>query len=438
MSPQRADEAVNHPHETAVAAFVPGLELCRRFYVEAVRPALEARFPGLAHTAALIGPGSETLGFDAERSTDHHWGPRVLLFVSPADFSRRAAPIVRALSEALPVRFMGYPTNFGPPDAVGVRLLRPVARGPVAHRVEVLTISGFCRDYLGCDPARSLTMVDWLLMPEQRLLSVTAGAVYHDGLGELEELRERLRYYPRDLWLYLLAAQWDRIGQEEAFVGRCAEAGDELGSQLVAARLVRDLMRLCFLLERCYAPYSKWLGSAFAQLDCAAQLRPLLERALAANDFAAREAALSSAYEDVAARHNALGLGEPLTERVSPFWGRPYLVIHADVFAAATRALIQDPAVRALPIGVGAIDQFIDNVGVLSRPTLGRRLAGLFTAAERLTAEACRRRAVCGQNRRPSMPQVVPAAVARITTSLRNIIRFCPCSPWSFRPASSR
>ena len=109
-------------------------------------------------------------------------------------------------------------------------------------------------------------------MPQQPLLEVTAGGVFHDGLGELIPMREKLAWYPHDVWLYLLASQWMRIAQEEPFVGRCAEAGDELGSRIVAGRIVRDLMRLCFLIERRYAPYSKWLGTAFARLDCASEL----------------------------------------------------------------------------------------------------------------------------------------------------------------------
>jgi hypothetical protein len=47
--------------------------------------------------------------------------------------------------------------------------------------------------------------------------------------------------------------------------GRCAEVGDELGSRVVAARLVREVMHLAFLLEQQYLPYSKWLGTAFAR-----------------------------------------------------------------------------------------------------------------------------------------------------------------------------
>jgi hypothetical protein len=35
--------------------------------------------------------------------------------------------------------------------------------------------------------------------------------------------------------------RWNRIGQEEHLMGR-ADRGDEIGSAIIAARLVRDLM----------------------------------------------------------------------------------------------------------------------------------------------------------------------------------------------------
>ena len=64
------------------ADFIPGLELSRLFYAEQVRPLLDASFSGLPHSAALIGWGSDVLGFDTARSTDHNWGPRVQLFLA--------------------------------------------------------------------------------------------------------------------------------------------------------------------------------------------------------------------------------------------------------------------------------------------------------------------------------------------------------------------
>ena len=88
-----------------------------------------------------------------------------------------------------------------------------------------------------------------------------------------------LAYFPRDVWLYKIACQWRRIAEEQAFVGRAGIAGDELGSRVIAGRLVRDVMRMAFLLERRYAPYSKWFGSAFARLPVAASLAPTMNTA---------------------------------------------------------------------------------------------------------------------------------------------------------------
>src|SRR5205823_4477980 len=84
---------------------------------------------------------------------------------------------------------------------------------------------------------------------------------FHDGTGGLTRARAALNWYPDDVWRYVLSCQWSRIAEEEAFPGRCAEAGDELGSVGVTARLTRDLMRLWLLMQRRYPPYSKWLGS---------------------------------------------------------------------------------------------------------------------------------------------------------------------------------
>jgi hypothetical protein len=204
---------------------------------------------------------------------------------------------------------------------------------------------------------------------------VTAGAVYHDGLGELGAARDALAWYPRDVWLYLLESQWRRIEQEEPFVGRCLEAGDALGARIVAARLVRDLMRLAFLIERRYPPYSKWLGTAFGALSVAPTLAPLLAAALDGPD---PQAALAKAAEAVATSFNALGLAEAVDPTPRAFHRRPYVVLGAERFAAAARRAIQDDRVRALPPGLGAVDQWVDSTDVQSYIARARRAALVY------------------------------------------------------------
>ena len=357
---------------STVSDFIPGLRLSRSFYLEAVKLVLDASFPDLQFSAALIGSGSEVLGFDAEMSTDHHWGPRVMLFLEEGDYQQYHKAIHEALRNELPTRFHGYSTNFTVPNAAdnNVQLLKEVDHGPINHRVEILTIRGFFRGDLNFDIEESIEPADWLTFPSQKLRSITAGAVFHDGIG-LQAARDRFRYYPHDVWLYLLACGWNRIGQEEHLMGRAGMVDDEIGSAIIGSRLVRDVMLLCFLMEKQYAPYAKWFGKAFTQLKCAADLSPILGRVLLAEAWQEREKHLAAAYEYVAEMHNRLGITETLPARVSSFFGRPFLVIHlGGDFAEAIRMRVTDPVVRRIAERklIGSIDQISDSTDILSDP----------------------------------------------------------------------
>jgi hypothetical protein len=361
-----------------VPEFIPGLKLSRLFYRKIVQPILDREFPGLRYSAALIGWGSEVLGFDTPMSRDHHWGPRVLLFFSKQDYPRFHERIDRVLANKLPYEFMGYSTNFTKPESNGVRHPEKLSTGSVNHMIQIYTPSGFLRTRLGCDVSEKISVFDWLTFPEQRLLELTSGEVFHDGTGELKKIRKQFSYYPRDIWLYLLAAQWIRISQEEAFVGRTGDVGDELGSRIVAARIVRELIKLSFLLERQYAPYSKWLGSAFSRLTIAKSLRPVLGEVLNARNWKLREKWLSKAYAIVVKKQNSLKITKPLSVDTTNYFGRPYLVIHADEIAMAIMQAIQDPEVRKIRTWVGAIDQFTDSTDVIQDLQLGKKLQAVY------------------------------------------------------------
>ncbi|GIE32779.1 hypothetical protein Ait01nite_058240 [Actinoplanes italicus] len=354
-------------------SFMPGLRLCRDFYAEAVRPLLDDAYPGLVHAAARVGQGSEVLGFDTPRSVDHDWGPRLELFLSAEDVERHGRDISALLTARLPKDVHGWPTNFEPPDA-RVRVMTATT-GPVSHRVLVTDVASWSAAQLGFDARRQPDLLDWLATPSQRLAEAVGGEVFHDGSGELTVLRERLRWYPDDVWRYLLAAQWTRISQEEAFTGRAAEAGDELGSRVVAARLAREVMRLCLLLSRRFPPYSKWLGTAFQRLPGAEGIAAALRDAVETGDPQRRQAALCSAYEAAGARQNRLGIAEPVEATRRPYFDRPFPVIEAGRFADALRSRITDPAVAALS-PIGGIDQYVDSTDTLVDPALCRRIMG--------------------------------------------------------------
>ncbi|MBN2385634.1 MAG: DUF4037 domain-containing protein [Anaerolineales bacterium] len=361
--------------------FIPALELNRRFYGECVRPLLDEHFPGLAHGAALLGQGSEVLGFDTAMSMDHDWYPRLLLFLRQAD-QPLSGPIREMLAHHLPHFFLGFPVDCAEtPEEPGTHRMSPHDKGPVQHGVTPLTLRAFADRHLNWDPRQPLEPSDWLSLSSQVLGTMVAGAVYHDGTGELAGFREQLAWYPHDVWLYLLAAGWKRIAQEEHLMPRAGFAGDELGSALIGARLVRDLMGLGFLMEKRYAPYPKWFGSAFQRLDCAVEMTPHLWAMLRAADWQARQAAFGRACQSAARMHNALGLTDPLSEETSPFFGRPFEIIQAERFVKALLARISDPQVLEI-LGkglLGNLDQVSDNTELRSHLDWRPAVKSLFT-----------------------------------------------------------
>ena len=145
--------------------FITGLDLSEALYREAVGPILARHFPGLTHSAALIGPGSEVLGFDTEQSTDHNWGPRLLVFLAKDDLTACGERLDQALRTELPTEIRGYSTHFA--EEGDTRWMVPLERGPVNHGVQLVTVSGYFTAILGFDPAGDIRPLHWVSVPQQ-------------------------------------------------------------------------------------------------------------------------------------------------------------------------------------------------------------------------------------------------------------------------------
>lgn len=284
------------------------------------------------------------LGYDDEVSQDHDWGPRVMLF-----FRSEVPEVGERLNQSLPKTYAGFPVCF--PGG--------------SHRVECLVWDQFRAGYLGIQG--NPRAADWLHIPSQHLLTFTTGPLFFDEIG-VEQERNALGWYPDDVWRYLLACQWQRIGQEEHLAPRAGSIGDSLGSIVITARLVRDVMRSAFLLERKYPPYPKWFGHAFSRLESARVLFPPLSEAITSSNWLDRNRAMASACEVLAEMQNRVGLCEPRPSKAIAFHDRPFLVVeHGSQFAEALLAAITDPEVRSWadkPL-VGGIDTYSDSTDYL-------------------------------------------------------------------------
>lgn len=336
----------------------PGLALSRAYFADIVQPVVMARFPGLRYAAGRLGTGSDVLGLDDAMSQDHDWGLRLTLIVPASSVDA----VRRVLESEIPDLFGGRPTRFALTGETAPRL-----------HVDVSSMAGFTVPRLGFDPRLEITTEDWLSLSGQSVLEIAAGPVFADLDGELSRVRGTLAWYPDDIWRYVLASDWARLAQELPLMGRAADVGDGRGSRLIAARMAQVTMHLAFLLERRWPPYAKWFGTIFGTLRCAAALGPSIDRLLDGHHGRDRERGIATALQVLLEVQNREGLTD-VDRATVPFWERPH--IHPDpAITSQLMASVTDAGVRALPLGMGAIEQRTDNVNVLVDPQ-ARRLHG--------------------------------------------------------------
>lgn len=336
--------------------FVKGLELCKGFFFDIAKPIMDKNYPNLTYSAGLIGYGSDVLGYDDEVSKDHMWGPRFYLFLSENDIEKKQ-DIFETFCENFPYQYKGFSVNFTEPDRNdnGVQHPEFISSGNVNPLIFIQTIDEFLTDELGTSDLENLHSLDWLVFSEHRLLSLVSGTLFVDKLNITEKL-SLLNYYPKEVKEYLIASNWDIIASEQAFVKRCGECGDDMGSRIICARIAERLMRLCFLYKEVYAPYSKWFGTAFEQLEVDNNIKNALKNALCADTLESRENNLVQAQALVAELHNMSGITEQVPYDIESYFGRNIKVIFADKFSDAVSKNLKGTPLEQIPL-IGTLSQ---------------------------------------------------------------------------------
>ncbi|MDB4939586.1 MAG: hypothetical protein JWO40_11 [Candidatus Doudnabacteria bacterium] len=346
--------------------FIPGLELNRMFYADVVGPLMKEHFPHLKYSAALNGHGSDVLGFDTPKSMDHNWGPHLNMFFRKKDFRKYAPLVNKMLRKNLPYTYKGFSTNFSKedPEAYLKQRAEFITSGEVNHIFRFFTIQSFLRHYIYFDRDDKIEFKDWLIFPEQALIEITAGEIYYDGLNELEKMRNKFEYYPNDIWIYAMRVQWGKIVNELAFQARSGEEEDELGSMVLAGHMVQTIMQMVFLMEKKYAPYRKWFGTAFSKLDSAKKFQPLLEKIVHSSSWKERQELFARCYQMLGEVNNNLGITKPVSTEIKDFHGRGYPMVDPVPYIKELEKAIKNKKLKNMKYPLGLIDQFIDHAKI--------------------------------------------------------------------------
>jgi len=264
------------------------LDTSRDFFRHLVLPFLQREFPDETAQSAfgLFGYGSEALGLDDAYSRDHHFGLRIDALLPEALLRTRGAVIEKAVAASLPDTFEGYPLRQGHLGGAGLALDSREA---------------FLRRTIGLDHVPQ-THEEWLSLPEEDIIHIVNGEVWHDPSGEFSAIRQALlNYYPEPVRRRRIA-HWCRYfsGMGTYALTRALLRGNEFYATTRFASAVRWGVQLAFLLDRRYFPYDKWLMVYFKRLPrLAAPLGPLVEEALRLSMSWERKLDLLHAMADV-------------------------------------------------------------------------------------------------------------------------------------------
>jgi len=247
-------------------------EVSREFFSEVVLPLLECEMPEVAARTAfgIFGLGSEAYGLDDELSRDHHWGLRVDALM-PADlFAAKRDALLELISRRVPATYRGHALRAGHLKGAGV--------APDS-------LPAFLTRTIGIDHPPE-TYTEWLMTPEEDIVHVTNGSVWHDPDGRFTAVRNVFRsHYPEPVRLRRIA-HWCRYfsGMGTYALKRAILRNNGFYATTRFAVAIRLGVQLAFLLDRVYFPYDKWLVSAFTRLPrLYAPLGPLVDEAVQLN-----------------------------------------------------------------------------------------------------------------------------------------------------------
>ena len=223
-----------------------GLALAKAYFEAYGKKMLFDRFPEYLTQIAvgLCGEGSDCLGYDDAYSADHDFGPGFAMWVDDEVYEK----IGRQLQEAydsLPRQFMGYE-----------RIDTPQGQG----RCGVCTYRQYLQRILGIDHVPQ-TDQEWLYVDEEALRAAVSGEIFTDPSGNFTAIREALRaYYPESVRCLKLAQEMTLFSQNGQYnYERMLRRGDKATANLLLVKAAENAMKLLYLLDKTYAPHTKWL-----------------------------------------------------------------------------------------------------------------------------------------------------------------------------------
>ncbi|MDE6714445.1 MAG: DUF4125 family protein [Lachnospiraceae bacterium] len=261
-------------------AWQGNLARSRWFYEKYGVPMIHEIFPEYEHRIAvgMVGEGSDCFGFDDEISKDHDYGIGFCMWLLPED-DQQIGEALQKEYDRLIEEYRQRLINSRGYDADIIELFLKKRRG-------VFEIHAFYEELLGtgviwnvqeneskqpedgCRQRQPLRDDIWQRLPEERLATVVNGEVFRDDLGTFTAIREQIRaYYSDEIRGKRMAEKLHEFSQyAQSNYSRMMARKDYVTADVCVAEGMKAAMELCYLLDKAYAPYYKWMRKGMETL----------------------------------------------------------------------------------------------------------------------------------------------------------------------------
>ena len=198
---------------------------------------------------ALVGVGSECLGFDDEISEDHDFSSRCQLFLDDSDYKTYKSDLESSLK-------------------IFCKDLESLTSNLKDVNIEIMPISNFYKYYTLFENGPKAES-EYRKVPMDLLCVATNGKVFLDNLGKFSEIRNRLlNFYPEDIRLKKIAFQLNKMAQSGQYnYSRMIKRGDTVAANIAQGEFVKHYLEFVHLLNKKYMPFYKWSYRSACSLE---------------------------------------------------------------------------------------------------------------------------------------------------------------------------
>lgn len=245
-----------------------GLDLSYKFYKEI----LEEKFNKLniSYACGLFGYGSECYGYDDNISRDHDFSVMPVILLSHENYINHKDKFLEIINN-LEDTFLGY------------KLLDESVWGK--NRRGVLDINEYVYSFLGSENG-PLEDIEYRNIPQYLLSSFTNGEIFYDSDGYITNLREKVKFYPKDIMYNMMATRCMLINSAYVNYERMVKRHENVAAYEALSLFIQNTIEMYFLIYKKYAPYYKWHHRMLLEIDKNAYdlINNLVDNQISTND----------------------------------------------------------------------------------------------------------------------------------------------------------